>query len=269
MLLVIDVGNTNTVMGALDGDRVTERWRVSTTNRTTDEVGLLLLQLLQHRGLGKEQLTGIVVSCVVPSVLYAIEKAARRYLDLEALVVDRGIKTGMKVRTDNPREVGADRIVNAVAAVARYAAPLVVVDFGTATTFDCVNHLGEYVGGAIAPGFGISADALFQRTAKLPRVELDRTASVIGTNTVQSMQAGLFWGYVGLVDELARRCRAELADLAQAATGQRPEVRCLATGGLANIIGGACGQIEEIDDDLTLQGMRRLWELNRGRARPR
>jgi len=269
MLLVIDVGNTNTVMGALRGDTVVHRWRVSTTDRTTDEFGLLLLQLLEHRGVSPADLTGVVVSCVVPSVLYAIEKASRRYLDLDALVVGRGIKTGMRVRTDNPREVGADRIVNAVAAVKRHGTPLVVVDFGTATTFDCVDHHGDYIGGAIAPGFGISADALFQRTAKLPKVELDRTSGVIGTNTVASMQAGLFWGYVGLVDELARRSRADLADLAEAAGLPRPHVTCVATGGLANVIGSACTEIEEVDDNLTLQGMRALFELNTGRNRVR
>ena len=266
MLLVIDVGNTNTVIGALDGDRVVRRWRVSTAPRTTDEFGLLLLQLLGHRGMKPADLHGVVVSCVVPSVLYAIEKATRRYLELDSIVVGRGLKTGMRVRTDNPREVGADRIVNAVAAVAVHPLPLVVVDFGTATTFDCVDHNGDYVGGAISPGFAISADALFQRTAKLPKVELDRTRSVIGKNTVASMQAGLFWGYVGLVDELARRCREELADGAERALGHRPAVSCIATGGLANVIGSACSQINEVDDALTLRGMRRLFELNRPRG---
>lgn len=267
MLLVIDVGNTNTVMGALEGDRVVYRWRVSTQERTTDEFGLLLLSLLGHRGVDVGSLRGVVVSCVVPSVLYAIEKASRRYLQLESLVVGRGVKTGMRVRTDNPREVGADRIVNAVAGVALYGAPLVVVDFGTATTFDCVNHHGEYVGGAIAPGFGISADALFSRTAKLPKVELDESASVIGTNTVASMQSGLFWGYVGLVDELARRCRAELAQRAHDETGTRPAVRCIATGGLSRLIGQKCSEVEQVNDNLTMQGMRQLFELNCGRAR--
>lgn len=267
MLLVIDVGNTNTVLGALEGDRVVYRWRVSTEERTTDEFGLLLLQLLQHRGVLPAGLSGVVVSCVVPSVLYAIEKATRRYLSLDSLVVGRGIKTGMRVRTDNPREVGADRIVNAVAGVAAYGAPLVVVDFGTATTFDCVNHRGEYVGGAIAPGFGISADALFSRTAKLPKVELDESAPAIGTNTVGSMQSGLFWGYVGLVDGLAHRCKRELAQRGEEETGKATPVRCVATGGLSRVIGRHCDEIEEVDDNLTLFGMRRLFDLNAGRGR--
>lgn len=255
MLLVIDVGNTNTVLGALDGGTVRYRWRVSTRPRTTDEFGLLLLQLMNHRGLGPTDIAGVVVSCVVPSVVYAIEKAARRYLDQEALIVGKGMRTGMRVRTDNPREVGADRIVNAVAAWQRHQTALVVVDFGTATTFDCVDAKGDYVGGAIAPGFQISADALFTRAAKLPKVEVERPPRAIGTNTIASMQSGLFFGYVGLVDGLARRCKAELAR-------ESTPVRCLATGGLANLIGRACTEIDEVDNDLTLDGLRLLWELN-------
>ena len=256
MLLVADVGNTNTVLGAIDGDRVVERWRVRTKQRTTDEMGLLLLQLLKHRGLASEHIDGVCISCVVPTVLYAIEKASRRYLDAEPVVIGRGARTGMRVRTDNPREVGADRIVNSVAAYARHQMALVVVDFGTATTFDCINGAGDYLGGAIAPGFQISADALFNRAAKLPRVEVEQPERVIGTNTVQSMQSGLFFGYVGLVDELARRCKLELKSQGES------QLKCLATGGLARLIGGSCGEIDEVDDDLTLQGLRLLWERN-------
>ncbi|MCB9779414.1 MAG: type III pantothenate kinase [Alphaproteobacteria bacterium] len=263
MLLVIDVGNTNTVIGALDGERLAHRWRISTVMRTTDEFGLLVLQLLERSGLKADDVVGASVSCVVPSLLYSIEKACRRYLDVDAMIVGRGIKTGMKVRTDNPREVGADRIVNAVAALERFSGPLVVVDFGTATTFDCVSADGAYVGGAIAPGFRISADALFERTAKLPRVEVERPARAIGTNTVHSMQSGLYWGYVGLVDELARRCKAELA----ATVDPGVHIPCLATGGLANLIGTACSEVEEVDGNLTLQGLRLLWERNRPRPR--
>ncbi len=253
MLLGIDVGNTNTVIGALEGLEVTHLWRVSTKVRTTDEFGLALLQLLQHQEISKDEIEGVAVCCVVPSVMYAIEKAARRYLDCGVLVVGRGIKTGMQVRTDNPREVGADRIVNAVAAFEHYGGPLVVVDFGTATTFDCVSDKGDYIGGAIAPGYQISADALFTRTAKLPRVPLQRPERAIGTNTVASMQSGLFWGYVGLVNELARRCKGEFS--------VRP--RCIATGGLARLIGGACDEIDDHDEHLTLMGLRILWDRNR------
>ena len=187
MLLGIDVGNTNTVIGALEGFDVIHLWRVSTVSRTTDEFGLALIQLLQHNKIAAEDVEGVAVCCVVPSVLYAIEKAVRRYLDCDVLVVGRGIKTGMRVRTDNPREVGADRIVNAVAAYELHGGPLIVVDFGTATTVDCVSKDGDYVGGAIAPGYQISADALFTRTAKLPRVPLERPECAIGTNTVASM----------------------------------------------------------------------------------
>ena len=253
MLLVIDVGNTNIVLGVLDGPAVAHHWRISTMARTTDEMGLLFLQLLQFDGVAIDKLDGSIISCVVPSVLYTIEKACRRYLGLESMVVGRGMRTGMRVRTDNPREVGADRIVNAVAALDEHPAPLIVVDFGTATTFDCVSADGDYVGGAIAPGLRISADALFERTAMLPRVELEKPPKAIGTNTVRSMQSGLFWGYVGLVDGLARRCKEEV--------GGAP--LCIATGGLANLVGRACVEIDRVDEFLTLKGLRLLWERNR------
>ena len=252
MLLVIDVGNTNIVVGLVQGDEVLHHWRLSTVSRTTDEFGLALLQLMAHEGVTPAQVKGAIICCVVPSTLYAIEKACRRYIDLDAMVVGRGLKTGMRVRTDNPREVGADRIVNAVAAVERYGGPIVVVDFGTATTFDCINEEGDYVGGVIAPGFQISAEALFMRTSKLPRVELERPRKVVGTNTVHSMQSGLYWGYVGLVDGLAGRCKAELG----------PKTRCIATGGLANLMAQDSVEIERVDDFLTLVGLRILFDLN-------
>lgn len=266
MLLVIDVGNTNTVIGAFRGEEVVYRWRVTTKPRTTDEFGLLVLQLLRHQGLSEADIHGAVVSCVVPSVLYAIEKATVRYLDVECLIIGRKLKTGMRVRTDNPREVGADRIVNSVAAFRARGGPLVVVDFGTATTFDCVDARGDYVGGAIAPGFGISADALFTRTAKLPRIEVEKPERAIGTNTIASMQSGLFWGYVGLVDELSRRCKIELAEVA----GIEPSaVGCVATGGLANLVGRACTEIDVVDRNLTLQGLRILHGMNVRSSRAR
>ena len=252
MILVIDVGNTNTVFGLMRGHTPVQTWRVSTMQRTTDESGVLVLQLLMHHGYGPGDVQGIVISSVVPSVLFSLEKACRRYLDVEPLVVGRKLKTGVKVRTDNPREVGADRVVNAVAAVERWGGPIVIVDFGTATTVDCVNRAGEYVGGAIAPGFRISEEALFSRTAKLPRIEVARPARAIGTNTVSAMQSGLFWGYVGLVDGLARRCRDELD----------PEAPVVATGGLAHLIGSASEVIEHIDPDLTMRGLALLYERN-------
>ena len=257
MLLVIDVGNTNMVFGAMDDFEVKHRWRISTESRTTDEMGLLLLQLLKHKGLTQQDIKGACISCVVPSLLYTVEKACRRYLKLEPLVVGKGVRTGMRVRTDNPREVGADRIVNAMAAYKKYNAAVVAIDFGTATTLDCVNAQGDYLGGAIAPGFRISADALFLRTAKLPKVELEKTESVIGKNTITSMQTGLYWGYVGLVDELARRCKSELITL-----GEADVVHCVATGGLARLVGQSCSEIDDIDDYLTLRGLVLLYERN-------
>ena len=260
MLIVIDVGNTNMVVGAMEGNEVLFRWRISTAARTTDEMGMLMVQMLEHRKITPNQIIGVCISCVVPSLLYTVMKASRQYLHQEALVVGKGAKTGMKIRMDNPREVGADRIVNAVAAYEKHRSPVVVIDFGTATTLDCVTASGEYIGGAIAPGFRISAEALFQRTAKLPKVELEKTSSVIGSNTISAMQSGLYWGYVGLVDELARRSKIEL----QNRNGSKKEtVRCIATGGLAQLVGQSCKEIEEIDHYLTLRGLALLFERNR------
>lgn len=234
------------------GTEVQHTFRVTTQVRTTDETTALLLQLLAHRGVAVSSLEGAILSSTVPSVVFGLEKALRSTLDREPMVVGRGLKTGMKVRTDNPREVGADRIVNAVAA--RHLWPgtaLVVVDFGTATTFDCINAKGEYLGGAIAPGFRISEEALYARTAQLPRIEVAQPATAIGRNTVSAMQSGLFFGYVGLTDTLARRCREELGG-----------AKVVATGGLANLLGRASEVIEEVDAHLTLRGLALLAERN-------
>ncbi|MFN7144396.1 MAG: type III pantothenate kinase [Myxococcota bacterium] len=248
MLLVVDVGNTNTVVGLLDGPRVVHQWRVSTLQRTTDEFGLLLLQLLGHERVPREDIDGVAICTVVPSVLFNIEKGIRRYLDVTPKVLDHKSQLGFPVKVDNPRELGPDRVVNCIAARTRFEPPFLIVDFGTATTFDCVDASGAYVGGAIAPGLQISADALFSRTARLPRVEVQKPARVIGTNTTNAMQSGLFWGYVGLVDGLARRCKEELGG----------NVRCIATGGLSNLVGRACVEIDDVDEYLTLQGLR-IW----------
>ena len=257
MILVVDVGNSNTVLGAMQEGKVLHRWRISTNVRTTDEFGIMLLQLIERRGWKASDFEGVAVSCVVPSVLYAIEKASKRYLKVDALVVSKGVKTGMKICTDNPREVGADRIVNSIAAFERYNCAVVVVDFGTATTLDCVTKKGNYIGGAIAPGFQISAEALFSKTAKLPKVEVMRTGRVIGSNTIESMQSGLFWGYVGLVNELASRSKKELLDI------EKSKIMCIATGGLSSLIGQACPSIDVIDRDLTLKGLWILYQRNR------
>lgn len=256
MLLAMDVGNTHTVIGALDEQgTVMHRWRVSTRAWTTDELGMLLRQLLRDRELSASDVHRTIVCCVAPSVRYTVDKACRRYLQQEPLMVGSGVRTGMRVRTDNPREVGPDRIVNAIAAFARWGGPVVVIGLNTATTVDCVNANGEYVGGAIAPGFRISADALFSQTARLPHVEAERTAGVIGTNTIQSMQAGMFWGYVGLVDGLALRSKQELA-------GEDVWPRCVATGQMAHFVGRDCKEIDEIDESLTLRGLHLVSERN-------
>lgn len=255
MLLVIDVGNTHTVLGLFERDSLHVQFRITSEPRTTDELGCLLLQLFDVHSLAPTDVHGAIVSSVVPSVLYTVEKACRRYLEVEPLVVGRGVKTGMRIRTDNPREVGADRIVNAVAAVQQWGSPIVVVDFGTATTFDCVDARGDYVGGAIAPGLKISEEALFSRTAKLPRVDIARPRQAIGTNTITAIQSGLFWGYVGLVDGLAHQVRSELD----------PRAPVVATGGLATLVASASEEIREVAPRLTLRGLHILYHRNQGR----
>lgn len=251
MILVIDVGNTNIVLGLMDEDSLVRTFRVTTQERTTDETGVLLLTLLQNRGVEPSEVKGAIIGSVVPSVQYSLEKALRRYLDVDPLVVGKKLRTGMQIRTDNPREVGADRIVNGVAAFHAYGGPVVVVDFGTATTFDCVSDDCAYVGGAIAPGLRIAEEALFSRTAKLPRVEVARPPSPIGTNTVHAIQSGLFWGYVGLVESLVHRCRDELGG-----------ATVVATGGLSSLIAPEVPAIDEVDGWLTLRGLRILYDMN-------
>jgi type III pantothenate kinase len=260
MLLVVDVGNTNTVIGVFDADAAAGRvgklrahWRLETrARRTSDEYAALLHQLFTVAGLQWRIEHGMIAT-VVPPALFSIERFLDEYLQLKALVVGPGLKTGMPILIDNPREVGADRIVNAVAAYDRYKQGCIVVDFGTATTFDLVTPKGEYAGGAIATGINTSADALYQAAAKLPRVEFVRPASVIGRNTVHSMQSGLFFGYVGLTDEIVTRMRAAV---------DYP-CRVIATGGLAPLIAQDSKTIEHADEMLTLTGLGMLWERNR------
>jgi len=252
VILAIDVGNTNTVLGLLEAEVVQHTFRISTVERTTDELGLLIRDLFAHRGVELGRVSGAIISSVVPSVVYSFEKACRRYLNLTPLVVGRKLKTGIRVNTDNPREVGADRVVNAVAAHARWGGPIVIVDFGTATTFDCVNESGEYIGGAIAPGFRISSEALVTKTAKLPRVEFAEPPAAIGRNTVHAIQSGLYYGYVGLVDALASRCSEELGE----------GTKVIATGGLAPMLSKDSKVIEEVDHFLTLRGLALLYERN-------
>ena len=253
MLLVIDVGNTNTVLGVYDGDVLVDQWRMRTEReKTSDEWGILFRDLFLFDKIEFRDFEGVIISSVVPPVLDMLETMADKYFHVKPLIVGPGIVTGMPILYDNPAEVGADRIVNAVAAYERYKRCLIVVDFGTATTFDYVSARGEYLGGAIAPGIGISAEALFIRTSKLPRVEIVRPKRVIGKNTVQSMQSGIFYGYVGLVDEIVRRMKKEMKS--------NPKV--VATGGLAGLMEGESETIEETNEFLTLEGLRIIYGRN-------
>ncbi len=254
MLLVVDVGNTNSVLGVYDGDQLLHDFRIETTKgRTTDEYHVLLVNLLQLAGIGRDDLHASIMASVVPSLNDTLIEAVDRAFDHEILIVGPGIKTGMPILYENPREVGADRIVNAVAAYERFRRAVIVVDFGTATTFDCISAAGEYLGGSIAPGMNISANALFARAAKLPRAEITRPPRAVGRNTVHSMQSGIVFGYVGLVDGMVRRLSEEMGD----------DVAVIATGGLASLIEPESETLEEIDEFLTLEGLRLLYERNR------
>jgi type III pantothenate kinase len=254
VLLAIDVGNTNTVLGVFEGQALRQQWRVETArSRTHDEWGILVRQLFAAAALDPARVRAIAVASVVPPLSFALEQMSSRYFGVAPLFVGPGIKTGMPILYDNPREVGADRVVNAVAAYHRWRCGLVVVDFGTATTYDAVSPKGEYLGGAIAPGISISMEALFRAAAKLPRVEFSRPPHVVGKNTVASIQSGLVYGYVGLVDGICGRMQEELGF----------PVKVVATGGLAPLIAGVSRAISEVDEHLTLDGLRLVYELNR------
>jgi len=254
MLLAVDVGNTGTDLGAFRGDRLLARWSLSTDrSRTIDEYGVLITSLFTARGVPIEEVKAMAVACVVPPLESVLEEVAKRYLSVEPLFVAPGIRTGMPVLVDNPLEVGADRIVNGVAAFQRFHRAVIVADFGTATTFDAVSAKGEYLGGAIAPGLKISAQALYEATAKLPRIDLKRPERAIGKNTVASMQSGILFGYLGMVRGILDRMRAEL--------GGSPAI--IATGGLTALLEpDLSGWVDEVDPDLTLTGLRILHERN-------
>ena len=255
MLLVMDVGNTNSVLGVYDAARLVAHWRLTTVrDRTVDEYGILCRNLLSLAGIDAAAIDGLIVASVVPPLNGVLEAMARDYFRIRALFVEPGIKTGMPILYDNPQEVGADRIVNGVAAYERIRGALIVVDFGTATTFDAISAKGEYLGGAIAPGLQISAEALFQKAARLPRVDLRRPPSVIGRNTTHSIQSGLVHGYLGLVQGILGRMKEEM--------GGRP--RTIGTGGLVLPLAADLeGLLDEVDANLTLEGLRILYERNR------
>ncbi|MFS0725044.1 type III pantothenate kinase [Paenibacillus sp. 1P07SE] len=254
MILVMDVGNTNIVLGIYRGKELLHHWRLSTNrSATVDEYGMSIYNLFQYAQIRLQQVEGVIISSVVPPLMRTLEQLCLEYIGKTPLVVGPGIKTGLNIRYENPREVGADRIVNAVAAIERYGSPLIVVDFGTATTFDYIDEAGNYLGGAIVPGIGISTEALYQRAAKLPRIELVKPRSVIGRNPVTSMQAGIIFGYAGQVDGIVKRIRGEF--------GVDPRV--IATGGLADLIAAESEAIHEVDPLLTLEGLRLVYDRNR------
>ena len=263
MLLVLDVGNTNTVLGVFETrpegsdsskpGRLIANWRVTTNkSQTVDEYGVLFRNLFAMNKIEVGATTGIVISSVVPPLDSTLREVCERYFQIKPLFIEPGVKTGMPVHYDNPAEVGADRIVNSVAAFEKFGGPCIVVDFGTATTFDVVSPKGEYLGGIITPGIGISADALFERTARLPRVDIRKPPRVIATNTVNSLQSGLYYGYIGLIDGILERLIDELGK----------EVKVVATGGLASLLGSGSKYIREVDDLLTLEGLRIIYERN-------
>jgi len=276
MLLALDVGNTNTVLGLyrLEGEKpeLAAHWRVTThRTQTVDEYGVFFVNLFEMHGMAPSQVTHIIIASVVPPVESTLRQVCKDYFHIEPMFVEPGIKTGMPMLIDNPTELGADRLCDSIAAFERYGGPCIVVDFGTATKFEVISARGEYLGGAIAPGLGLSADALFNRAARLSRVDIKRPAKVIGTNTVGHLQSGLYFGYIGLVDGILERILAELKQ-----TNSDIEPRIVATGGLARMIAEDSRYIHDIDEWLTIDGLRILFERNRNgntavrtRSRPR
>lgn len=253
MILTMDIGNTNTVLGLYEEDDLRTHWRISTDrSKTPDEYGMLFKNLFESASITSEQVDSIIISSVVPPILRILKKTSFRYFNVNPLVVGPGVKTGMNIKTDNPKEVGADRIVNAVAAGKLYSGPLIIVDFGTATTFCAVSSNGEYLGGAIAPGIGISAEALFNQSAKLPRIELIEPGKAIGKNTIDGMKAGIVYGFVGQVEYLVKKLKDELSQ----------NSKVIATGGLVSLIAAETNSIDYVEPFLTLKGLKYIADLN-------
>lgn len=255
MLLALDVGNTNVTLGVFDGESLRATWRFATdVERLADEYGVLILSLLGHEGLAATDIDEAVMACVVPDLDPVFQRMCGRYFNAKPLAVNAGVRTGLRILYDTPRDVGADRVADAVAAIQKYGPPLIIVDLGTATVFDAINKDGDYLGGAIAPGLGIASEALFRRAAKLHRVELSRPHAAIGRNTVTAIQSGILFGYVGLIEGIVARMREELGG----------PVKVIGTGGYAEIIGRETAIIDAVDTDLTLVGLRIIYGLNRG-----
>lgn len=253
MLLVVDVGNTNTVFAVFSGEKLTGTWRISSMrDRTADEYALALSELLALGGISLKKISGIIISSVVPQTIFPLKMFSRKYLSMEPLVVGDGVKLPIKVKIDRPTEVGADRLVNAVAAFEKYASPAVILDFGTATTFDVIGAKGDYMGGVIAPGINLSIDALHRAAAKLPEIAVERPLKVIGTNTVAAMQSGVYWGYVGLIEGIVAKIRAE----------HKKPMKVIATGGLSPLFAKATKIIDALEPDLTIHGLKILYGLN-------
>lgn len=255
MILAIDVGNTQIVVALFEGDELKNNWRISTDkNKSSDEIGMVLSQMLQFSGISVEDIRDVIISSVVPPVMHSLTNAIKRYIGCSPMVVGAGIKTGLNVRYDNPKEVGADRIVNAVAATEKYGAPLIIVDFGTANTYCAINKDGEYLGGIITAGIKISMDALFERAAKLPKVEIVKPSCVIGKNTVSAMQSGAIYGQAGQVDRIVSEMKKELGC---------DNCKVIATGGFAGLIAAESTQIDVVDKTLTLEGLNLIYKRNK------
>ena len=261
MLLAFDVGNTNIVLGVFKDGKMITNWRLETdNNKSADEYGMIISQLFKYEGLKVENVKDVIISTVVPSVLYTLQHLSMKYFNRKAMVIGPGIRTGLIVKYDNPKQVGADRIVNAVAAHAKYGGPLIIIDFGTATTFCAVSEKAEYIGGTIAPGLKISSEALFEKTSKLPKVELEEPGNVICRNTINSMQSGLVYGHMGMVDYIVKKMKHELLEYSHT---ENKEVKVIATGGLATLIDSGIDCIDHVDKMLTLEGLQMIYEKNK------